>query len=52
MEKERIKQAYLDYVLRKSAPPASVFKFTQKLGIPQAEVYRYYAKFAAIDRRI
>jgi len=52
MEKERIKQAYLDYVLRKSAPPASVFKLTQKLGIPEAEFYRYYATFEAIDRDI
>ncbi|GGF13432.1 TetR/AcrR family transcriptional regulator [Hymenobacter cavernae] len=52
MEKERIKQAYLDYVLRKSAPPASVFKLTQKLGIPEAEFYRYYATFDAIDRDI
>jgi AcrR family transcriptional regulator len=52
MEKERIKQAYLDYVLRKSAQPASVFKLTQKLGIPEAEFYRYYANFDVIDREI
>jgi L-alanine-DL-glutamate epimerase-like enolase superfamily enzyme len=50
MEKERIKQAYLDYVLRKSTPPASVFKLTQKLGLPEEEFYRHYATFAAIDR--
>jgi len=52
MEKERIKQAYLDYVLRKGEPPISVFKLTQKLGIPEAEFYRYYATFEAIDRDI
>ena len=52
MEKDRIKQAYLDYVLRKNTPPASVFKLTQKLGIPEAEFYRFYPTFAAIDREI
>jgi AcrR family transcriptional regulator len=52
MEKERIKQAYLDYVLRKSTPPASVFKLTKKLGLPEADFYRYYATFDAIDREI
>ncbi|GAA4380086.1 TetR family transcriptional regulator C-terminal domain-containing protein [Hymenobacter koreensis] len=52
MEKERIKQAYLDYVLRKNQPPASVFKLTQKLGIPEAEFYQFYATFEAIDREI
>jgi len=52
MEKDRIKQAYLDYVLRKSTPPASVFKLTQKLGMPESEFYRYYATFDAIDREI
>ncbi|MCC2545288.1 TetR/AcrR family transcriptional regulator [Hymenobacter sp. BT175] len=52
MEKEQIKQAYLDHVLRKNAAPASVFKLTSKLGIPEAEFYRHYAGFAAIDREI
>lgn len=52
MEKDRIKQAYLDYVLRKGAPPASVFKLTQKLNLPEQEFYRYYANFDAIDREL
>ncbi|MBC6989119.1 MULTISPECIES: TetR/AcrR family transcriptional regulator [Hymenobacter] len=52
MEKERIKQAYLDYVLRKGHAPASVFKLTKKLGLPEVEFYRYYATFEAIDRDI
>ncbi|GAB3225473.1 hypothetical protein GCM10027346_06740 [Hymenobacter seoulensis] len=50
MEKDRIKQAYLDYVLRKGVQPASVFKLTKKLGLPEQEFYRYYATFDAIDR--
>ncbi|MCB2379127.1 TetR/AcrR family transcriptional regulator [Hymenobacter sp. BT635] len=52
MDKDRIKQAYLDYVLRKGTPPASVFKLTSKLSLPEAEFYRYYANFDAIDREI
>lgn len=50
--KARIKQAYLDYVLRKGTPPASVYKLTQKLGLPEQEFYRFYANFAAIDREL
>jgi hypothetical protein len=50
--KARIKQAYLDYVLRKGHPPISVFKLTQKLGLPEQEFYASYANFDAIDREI
>ena len=51
-EKDRIKQAYLAYVLDKNAPPASVFKLTKKLNIPEADFYRFYPNFAAIDREL
>ncbi|WP_400191354.1 TetR family transcriptional regulator C-terminal domain-containing protein [Hymenobacter sp. B81] len=52
MEKERIRQAYLDYVLRHQQPPASVYLLAQQLGLSEAEFYRYYPGFAAIDRDI
>lgn len=52
MEKDRIKQAYLDYVLRNGTPPASVFKLTKKLGLPEQEFYRYYANFDVLDREL
>jgi len=52
MEKDRIKQAYLDYVRSEGRPPASVYKLTQQLGLEEAEFYRHYANFAAIDREI
>ncbi|MBX0290220.1 TetR/AcrR family transcriptional regulator [Hymenobacter sp. HSC-4F20] len=52
MEKDRIKQGYLDYVLRKGTPPASVFKLTKKLGLPEQEFYRYYANFDVLDREL
>ncbi|MET4108020.1 TetR family transcriptional regulator C-terminal domain-containing protein [Hymenobacter sp. UYP22] len=50
--KARIKQAYLEYVQRKGAPPASVFKLTHKLGLPEQDFYRFYANFEGIDREI
>ena len=50
--KSRIKEAYLDYVLRKGVLPASVYKLTRKLGLPEQEFYRYYATFDAIDREL
>jgi len=50
--KARIKQAYLDYVLNKGRQPASVYKLTQKLGLPEQEFYLHYANFDAIDREL
>ena len=52
LPKSRIKQAYLDYVLRKGTPPTSVFNLTRKLNLPEQEFYRHYANFDAIDREI
>ncbi len=36
MEKDRIKEAYLAYVLNEGHPPQSVFKLTQQLGLAEA----------------
>ncbi|WP_201981009.1 TetR/AcrR family transcriptional regulator [Hymenobacter rubidus] len=52
MEKDRIKQAYLDFVLNEGHPPQSVFKLTQQLGIAEPEFYQHYPNFDAIDREI
>ena len=52
MEKDRIKQAYLDFVRNEGHPPKSVFKLTQQLGFAEAEFYQYYPNFEAIDREI
>jgi AcrR family transcriptional regulator len=52
MDKAQIKQAYLDFVRHENKPPASVFIFTNKLGIPEAEFYQFYPTFEAIDRDI
>lgn len=52
MDKAQIKQAYFEFVRRENQPPASVFIFTEKLGLPEAEFYQFYPNFAAIDRDI
>lgn len=52
MEKDRIKQAYLAFVLNEGRPPASVFKLTQQLGLAEQEFYKYYPNFEAIEREI
>lgn len=52
MEKERIKQAYLAFVLNEGHAPASVFKLTQQLGLAEQEFYKYYPNFEAIDREL
>ena len=52
MEKDRIKQAYLDFVLNEGHSPQSVFKLTKQLGMAEQEFYKFYADFSAIDREI
>ena len=52
MEKDRIKQAYLAFILNEGHPPASVFKLTQQLGLSEQEFYKYYPDFDAIDREL
>lgn len=52
MEKDRIKQAYLAFILNEGHPPQSVFKLTQSLGLAEAEFYNHYPNFEAIDREI
>ncbi|WP_216726355.1 TetR/AcrR family transcriptional regulator [Hymenobacter siberiensis] len=52
MEKDRIKQAYLDFVRNEGHPPQSVFKLTQQLGMAEAEFYQHYPNFESIDREI
>lgn len=52
MEKDRIKHAYLAFVLNEGHLPASVFKLTNQLGLPEQEFYKYYPHFEAIDREL
>ena len=52
MEKDNIKQAYLDFVLNEGHSPASVFKLTQQLDLAEQEFYKHYPNFEAIDREL
>ncbi len=52
MDKTQFRLAYLDYVRLHNQPPASVYLFTNRLGLAEAEFYKAYANFAAIDRDI
>ena len=52
MEKDRIKQAYLTFVLNEGHLPQSVFKLTQLVGMAEEEFYKHYSNFEAIDREL
>ena len=52
MDTAQLKLAYLDFVRLQNQPPASVYIFTNQLGIPEAEFYQSYPNFAAIDRSL
>lgn len=47
-----IKIAYIDYVLSNDEPPKSVYDFAKKLNITEAEFYKYYSSFIAIEKSI
>ncbi len=46
---EKIRQAYVEYVLEQGQPPVSVFQFTKQLGLSESEFYNHYPSFAAIE---
>lgn len=49
---QQIKSSYIDYVLTHNEQPKSVYSFTKKLKIPEAEFYQYYASFDSIEKII
>ncbi len=46
---EKIRQAYVDYVLEQGQPPVSVFQFAKQLGLLESEFYNHYPSFAGIE---
>ncbi len=48
----QIKKAYIDYVLSNDEKPKSVYIFTKKLKISEAEFYNFYASFESIEKMI
>jgi len=49
---QQIRTAYLDYVLVNNEKPKSVYSFTKKLKITEAEFYQFYASFESIEKNI
>ena len=50
MESTVLRAAYLDHLRRHGHAPRTVFAFADAQGISEAEFYRSYASFAAIER--
>jgi hypothetical protein len=48
----RITVAYIDYLLNHGKRPASVFKFSQDLGIKEEEFYNHFGSFDSVERKI
>jgi hypothetical protein len=46
---EKIRKAYVEYVLENGKQPISVFQFAKKLKIAEADFYTDYASFDAIE---
>lgn len=53
MEKqEKIRKAYIDYVLEHGTPPPSVFQLAKKLKLSEADFYQDYTSFESIEADI
>lgn len=48
--RERLKEAYINYVLLNGAQPKSVFVFAKENDLAEEEFYRYFATFESIER--
>ncbi len=50
--KIKIREAYIDYVLTHSKTPESIYAFTKSIGIEEAEFYKQFSGFEAIESSI
>ena len=50
--REKIKKAYIEYVLENGHAPASIFKFVKELKLTENVFYDYFNSFENIDRTI
>jgi len=48
----KVRDAYLRTTLLEGKQPNSVFKFTDDLGMPEAEFYTFYSSFDAIENEV
>ena len=49
---EQIKESYIDYVLTNGEQPKSVYNFAKKLKISEADFYKIYGSFDAIEKAV
>ena len=47
--KEKIQNAYVDYILTEGKQPASVFSFAKKNKFAEEEFYKYFGSFNTIE---
>ncbi len=50
--RQRILEAYIDYLLMKGHQPATVYSFCKDLGMEEPEFYSHYASFSAIEQDV
>lgn len=50
--RERIRDAYIDYVLTNNQKPASVYAFVKKLKLAESTFYKHYPSFEALEAGI
>jgi AcrR family transcriptional regulator len=49
---DKIKTAYIEYLLTEGKQPSSVFKFCLDLGIKEEEFYQQFGSFEAIEKHV
>ncbi len=49
---EKIQKSYIDYVLTNGEPPKSVYNFAKDLKITEADFYKIYGSFDAIEKAV
>jgi len=49
---ERIRKAYMDYVLTEGREPESVYKFAKKNKMTEAEFYNFFGSFEGLEQNI
>lgn len=49
---QQIRNGYIDYVLTNNEKPKSVYSFTKKLKITEADFYEFFASFESIEKNI
>ncbi len=52
IDSQKIREAYIEYVLHEGKQPPSVFTFAKSLGISESEFYEHYNSFNGIEQAI